>query len=226
MSFLGLSRLSAKVDAFAAKHKVTTFNVLTAAIATALTSYGDDESILMGSYWANRHRFWNKALVGLVADVVPLSIDVNRGWSVRDFVVSTRQVIAEAFAYGDISPLATTGRIPVTFNPPRETVGKPCGPEAWINYVEDRQTNLTGDSDRAIDFDVPAAEFPGRGLPLIFFIRRSPGGLSGSIGFNENLLSNDEVERIARKTERALESMIDRPFAQVHEVIEDARTCI
>ncbi len=223
-TFPELSRLTAKVDALAAKHRVTTFSVLTAAVAIALTSYGDDESILMGSFWANRHRFWNKALVGLVADFVPLSLDVDRGRSVRDLVVATRQEIAQAFANGDISPMTTTGHIPMTFNPPREAAGTACGPEAWVNYVEGHE-NLAGRTDRAMDFELPPEEFPGRGAPLMFFMRRSRGALSGMVGFNKNLFANEEVERIARRAERAIESMVARPFGRVGEVIEDARSC-
>jgi hypothetical protein len=227
VDFAGLPALTPKIDAFAAKHKATTFSILAAAVAIALTSYGDGESILMTSMWGNRHRFWNKALVGLVVDFVPLSIDASRSRSVLDFVISTRQVIAEAFVNGDISPLLTAGSIPTTFNPPRKAVGTRCGPEVLINYVEGRGTTLTGGADRAMDFESQEGEFPARdGLVLQFFIRRSRAGLTGTIEFNNNLLSSDEAERIARKTERAIETLADQPFAKVRDVAEMASSCI
>ncbi|GAA2667173.1 hypothetical protein GCM10010412_044540 [Nonomuraea recticatena] len=196
--------LAGRVERLAGRHRATPFMVLTAAYQALLSRHSGQRDLLVGAVFAGRDRVELEPVVGYLAQTVVLRADLGGDPSFAELLTRTR---ADALAaMGRPGPPFERLDLPVdTLLPTMLVLHDRVSPPASFGGLEV--------SDFAAGYRQAKV-----GL-LLEGAWDDDGGLVLTFCHDTGLLDRAEVELLAARFVRLLESAVDRP----HEAVSDLR---
>ncbi|MEU4329170.1 amino acid adenylation domain-containing protein [Nonomuraea dietziae] len=196
--------LAGRVERLAGRHRATPFMVLTAAYQALLSRHSGQRDLLVGAVFAGRDRVELEPVVGYLAQTVVLRADLGGDPSFTELLTRTR---ADALAaMGRPGPPFERLDLPVdTLLPTMLVLHDRVSPPASFGGLEV--------SDFAAGYRQAKV-----GL-LVEGAWDDDGGLALTFCHDTGLLDRAEVELLAARFVRLLESAVDRP----HEAVSDLR---
>ncbi|MEV4068054.1 condensation domain-containing protein, partial [Nonomuraea dietziae] len=196
--------LAGRVERLAGRHRATPFMVLTAAYQALLSRHSGQRDLLVGAVFAGRDRVELEPVVGYLAQTVVLRADLGGDPSFAELLTRTR---ADALAaMGRPGPPFERLDLPVdTLLPTMLVLHDRVSPPASFGGLEV--------SDFAAGYRQAKV-----GL-LVEGAWDDDGGLALTFCHDTGLLDRAEVELLAARFVRLLESAVDRP----HEAVSDLR---
>jgi amino acid adenylation domain-containing protein len=91
------SEFSLELDRFSQKHNVTMFMSLLASLALLAERYTGKKDLCIGTTTSGRPLPELEGLIGFFINILPLRIQVNEGWTVRDYMAEVRKLTVAAF---------------------------------------------------------------------------------------------------------------------------------
>jgi amino acid adenylation domain-containing protein len=91
------SEFAVELDRFSQKHNVTMFMSLLASLALLAERYTGKQDLCIGTTTSGRPLPELEGLIGFFINILPLRIQLNDGWTVRDYMAEVRKLTVSAF---------------------------------------------------------------------------------------------------------------------------------
>lgn len=91
------SEFSLELDRFSQKHNTTLFMSLIASLALVAGRYTGRRDVCIGTTTSGRPLPELEGLIGFFINILPLRIQIDQGWSVRDYMAEVRKLTLSAF---------------------------------------------------------------------------------------------------------------------------------
>ncbi len=196
--------LTTALKRFAQTEHATEFMVFVSALQALLHAYTHSEDIIVFASCAARNRPELRDMIGLVANVLPLRIDLAGNPSFRELLQRVRGVILDAFAHQELpfariieflTPIGnhrhdSLFQVMVVYQ--NAPVSAQILPHLTLSPVD--------------DIDNGAARFP-----LLFDIADTKDGLRGSVKYRPDILPETTADRLLKDFRFALETVLANP---------------
>jgi len=207
-------QLHAALLALARRNDVTLFMLLQAAFAILLSRLGAGDDIPLGTPVAGRTDEALDNLIGFFVNTLVLRTDLTDNPTFTQLLHRTRETDLHAFAHQDL-PFE---RLVEALNPPRSTTRHPLFQTMIVLQNHGREDM------RLHDLQVAVEQFPTRRAKCDLMLAAgelhddddgSPAGISGALEYAVDLFDHATVEEFARRLERVLRAVVDRPDAPI-----------
>jgi amino acid adenylation domain-containing protein len=214
--------LSAQINDFCQRERMTPFQLLLAAYAVLLMRYTGQEDIILGCPFANRSRPELDGLVGLFVNTLPIRLNLQGNPVVREFLNQVRTVMWDAFTWqaapfealvSELSPERDLSRTPVF--------------QVVINLrnVPKRLTSIQGlEMENILRENAPS--------PFdisLEFDEYKDGTLDASLQYNVDLYDENSIIHMAAHYQNLLGELLmktDRPLAELEMLMPSERNRI
>ncbi|WP_227982415.1 amino acid adenylation domain-containing protein [Nocardia spumae] len=198
-----------ELQAVAARHGVTMFMVLHAALAALLHRVSTEDDITVGTPIAGRGDQALDPMVGMFVGTLVLRTPVGGGESFAELLHAVRDRDLEAFAHADV-PFE---RLVEVLNPARSQAHHPMFQVMLsVRNQPVRNLELPGLSIEACDADPGIAKFDLQfTLTESWTAQREPGGITISVNFARDLFGEDSATRLGERFARLLRAVAANP---------------
>ncbi|MEV5650846.1 amino acid adenylation domain-containing protein [Nocardia sp. NPDC052254] len=202
-----------RLQAVAARHGVTMFMVLHAALATLLHRISAEEDITVGTPIAGRGHQALDGLVGMFVGTLVLRTPVAGAQSFADLLSAVRDADLEAFAHADV-PFE---RLVEVLNPARSQSHHPMFQVMLsVRNQPVRTLELPGLRVDALDADPGIAKFDLQfTLTESWTAQREPAGITVSVNFARDLFTEAGAARLGARFTRLLGAAAANPALPV-----------
>jgi len=192
--------LTARLKALAKDSGATMFTVMIAAFHNLLAKLGGGRDIVIGTPVAGRPRLEFQSIIGMFVNTLPIRTKSTDEESFLDFLNRLKTIVMETFDNQEYSYEALIEDLKPERNPSRN-------PLFDVYFVmQNIDMGLTGSMEKFIEFDSETAKFD-----LTVVARETPEGLLMEWEYAEALYHRSSIERIARRFERLITSLVENP---------------
>ncbi len=186
----------------------TLYMTLLAAFQVLLSRSTGQTDIVVGGSVANRNMPGTEGLIGYLANIVPLRVDLSGGPSFREVLRRVRETALEAYAHQEL-PL---GMLIEELMPERSLGHAPIFQVIFtLTDALGEQFGMTGLTTRVSEIDTGTAKYD---LSLLLAEGRD-GGVQGRLEYSTELYEGWRVEGMVRQLVEVLEQVVARPEERV-----------
>jgi amino acid adenylation domain-containing protein len=212
------AHLSAALQAFSRRERVTTYITALAAFAVLLGLYTGREDIVVGTPVAGRNRLELEALIGLFLNTLVLRVDLRGDPSFRDLLARVREVAVDAYSNQDVP----FDRLVEELRPERNLGRNPLF-QVLFQFVKPHSED--GVARATVDLESVPFERGTAILDLSFHLWDSASGIAALIEYSTELFEAATIERLFNHFVELLSAVIaqpDRPLSNIS--IHDAKS--
>ncbi|EAU61729.1 linear gramicidin synthetase subunit D, partial [Stigmatella aurantiaca DW4/3-1] len=192
----------------AREENATLYMALLAAFQVLLSRSTGQADIVVGGSVANRNMPGTEGLIGYLANIVPLRVDLSGEPSFREVLRRVRETALEAYAHQEL-PL---GMLIEELMPERSLGHTPIFQVIFtLTESFDDQFGMTGLATQVSEIDTGTAKYD---LSLLLAEGRD-GGVRGRLEYSTELYDRPKVEGLVRQLKEVLEQGVARPGERV-----------
>lgn len=183
---------------------VTTFTLALAAYKALLYRYTGQETVLVGSTFANRERPELQNMVGYLLNLIVLSTDVSGDPTFREQLRRERETVLGGFANQDLP----FGKLVQALRPTQDASRNPIVQHSliYLDFPELTVMETLGLSARHLDIDNGASRFD-----MTLAMTETPRGYEVDIEYPTDLYRRERIERMTKHLENILEAVVVNP---------------
>jgi amino acid adenylation domain-containing protein len=183
---------------------VTMFTLALAAYKALLYRYTSQETILVGTTFANRNRPELQNMVGYLLNLIVLSTDVSGNPTFRELLQRERATVLEGFANQDLP----FGKLVQELRPVQDASRNPIVQHSliYLDFPELRVMETLGLTAKHLDIDNGASRFD-----MTLAMTETAEGYEVDIEYPTDLYRRERIERMTKHLENILESVVVDP---------------
>jgi len=186
---------------------VTLYMSLLGAFDVMLWRYSGQEDIVVGTPIANRSRAEVEGVIGFFVNTLVMRVEVKGEASYRELLKKVKEVALGAYANQDV-PFE---KLVEELQPDRDFSLSPIFQVMFA--VHNRPT--AGLDLRGLKLETLASEYETSKFDLTLTLTDHTEVLEGAIRYNTDLFKEDTIQRMARRFERLITSIVDSPDSSV-----------
>ncbi|MHA2405206.1 MAG: amino acid adenylation domain-containing protein [Candidatus Hermodarchaeia archaeon] len=191
------------------KHeRCTTFMTVLAIFNTLLHRYTAQDSVIVGTPFANRTRPETESMIGLFLNMLVLNTDMAGDPTFRELLAQVREVTLEAYSNTDV-PFE---RLVEALQPQRVLSQSPIF-QVLIEMAPKNVLDLEGLTVTSLNVDNGSAQFD-----LSLRLEESLEGLEGHFEYNIDLFNSSTIDRIAGHFQAILRAVVSNPEVHISEI--------
>ncbi len=190
---------------------VTMFTLALAAYKALLYRYTSQETVLVGTTFANRNRPELQNIVGYLLNLIVLSTDLSGNPTFRELLQRERVTVLEGFANQDLP----FGKLVQELRPAQDASRNPIVQHSLI-YLDFPELNIMetlGLTAKHLDIDNGASRFD-----MTLAMTETEHGYEVDIEYPTDLYRRERIERMTRHLENILESVVADPTQRLSEL--------
>lgn len=190
---------------------VTMFTLALAAYKALLYRYTSQETVLVGTTFANRNRPELQHMVGYLLNLIVLSTDVSGNPTFRDLLQRERTTVLEGFANQDLP----FGKLVQELRPTQDASRNPIVQHSliYLDFPELTIMETLGLTAKHLDIDNGASRFD-----MTLAMTETDGGYEVDIEYPTDLYRRERIERMTKHLENILESVVEDPGLRLSEL--------
>jgi amino acid adenylation domain-containing protein len=190
---------------------VTMFTLALAAYKALLYRYTNQETILVGTTFANRNRPELQNMVGYLLNLIVLSTDVSGNPTFRDLLKRERETVLEGFANQELP----FGKLVQELRPTQDASRNPIVQHSliYLDFPELRVMETLGLTATHLDIDNGASRFD-----MTLAMTETEQGYEVDIEYPTDLYRRERIERMTKHLEQLLESVVADPAQRLSEL--------
>jgi len=190
---------------------VTMFTLALAAYKALLYRYTNQETILIGTTFANRNRPELQNMVGYLLNLIVLSTDLSGNPTFRDLLERERATVLEGFANQDLP----FGKLVQELRPTQDASRNPIVQHSliYLDFPELTVMETLGLTAKHLDIDNGASRFD-----MTLAMTETEHGYEVDIEYPTDLYRRERIERMTRHLENILESVVADPTQRLSEL--------
>jgi amino acid adenylation domain-containing protein len=190
---------------------VTMFTLALAAYKALLHRYTGQETIIVGSTFANRDRPELQNMVGYLLNLIVLDTDVSGDPTFSELLVREREGVLGGFANQDLP----FGKLVQALRPAQDASRNPIVQHSliYLDFPELTVMETLGLNARHLDIDNGAARFD-----MTLAMTETPRGYEVDIEYPTDLYRRERIERMTRHLENILEGVVANPGLRLSEL--------
>jgi amino acid adenylation domain-containing protein len=190
---------------------VTMFTLALAAYKALLYRYTNQETILVGTTFANRNRPELQNMVGYLLNLIVLSTDVNGNPTFRDLLQRERATVLEGFANQDLP----FGKLVQELRPTQDASRNPIVQHSliYLDFPELTIMETLGLTAKHLDIDNGASRFD-----MTLAMTETDEGYEVDIEYPTDLYRRERIERMTKHLENILETVVADPARRLSEL--------
>ena len=190
---------------------VTMFTLALAAYKALLYRYTNQETILVGTTFANRNRPELQNMVGYLLNLIVLSTDVSGNPTFRDLLQRERATVLEGFANQDLP----FGKLVQELRPTQDASRNPIVQHSliYLDFPELTVMETLGLTAKHLDIDNGASRFD-----MTLAMTETEDGYEVDIEYPTDLYRRERIERMTKHLENILESVVADPAQRLSEL--------
>jgi alpha-ketoglutarate-dependent taurine dioxygenase len=204
------SELTERMKALCREEGATLFMGLLAAFQTFLHALSQQETIIVGSPIAGRHRVETEALIGFFVNTLVLRSDFYGNPTFREMLGRARETALEAYAHQDM-PFE---RIVEVVRPPRDPSRNPIFQVNFrVQGGPPPSLTLPGLKLEMLEIETNTSKFD-----LAFELRVNPDSFGGYIEYNTQLFHEKTIVQMSQEFEALLGALLNEPDRPLKEM--------
>ncbi|HKR12635.1 MAG TPA: amino acid adenylation domain-containing protein [Pyrinomonadaceae bacterium] len=190
---------------------VTMFTLALAAYKALLYRYTAQETVLVGTTFANRNRPELQNMVGYLLNLIVLSTDLSGNPTFREVLRRERATVLEGFANQDLP----FGKLVQELRPVQDASRNPIVQHSliYLDFPELTVMETLGLTARHLDIDNGASRFD-----MTLAMTETEQGYEVDIEFPTDLYRRERIERMTSHLESILESIVVDPAQRLSEL--------
>ncbi len=190
---------------------VTMFTLALAAYKALLHRYTSQETILVGTTFANRNRPELQNMVGYLLNLIVLSTDLSGNPTFRELLQRERATVLEGFANQDLP----FGKLVQELRPVQDASRNPIVQHSliYLDFPELRVMETLGLTAKHLDIDNGASRFD-----MTLAMTETDQGYEVDIEYPTDLYRRQRIERMAKHLENILESVVVDPTQRLSDL--------
>ena len=204
-------RLLDALRELARREGVTMFTLALAAYKALLYRYTGQETILVGSTFANRDRPELQNMVGYLLNLIVLSTDMSGNPTFRELLRRERESVLGGFANQDLP----FGKLVQELRPAQDASRNPIVQHSliYLDFPELTVMETLGLNAKHLDIDNGASRFD-----MTLAMTETPRGYEVDIEYPTDLYRRERIERMTRHLENLLEGVAADPGRRLSEL--------
>ncbi|PYP83917.1 MAG: non-ribosomal peptide synthetase [Blastocatellia bacterium AA13] len=208
--FILSEELTAGVKRTARKGGATLFMTLTAAFNVLLSRYSGQREIAIGADVANRNRREIENLIGFFVNMLVIRTDLNGSPTFSELLSRVREVTLSAYGHQDV-PFE---KLVAAIQPERAMSHTPLFQVVFdLQNTPREPLKLPGLSFEWVDIRGCSAKFD-----VVLNMMEAGNQLGGAFIYNTDLFEAKTIERMGRRFERLLESVVENSECAIDEL--------
>lgn len=190
---------------------VTMFTLALAAYKALLYRYTSQETILVGTTFANRNRPELQNMVGYLLNLIVLSTDLSGNPTFRELLQRERVTVLEGFANQDLP----FGKLVQELRPTQDASRNPIVQHSliYLDFPELTIMETLGLTAKHLDIDNGASRFD-----MTLAMTETDGGYEVDIEYPTDLYRRERIERMTVHLENILGSIVADPRRRLSEL--------
>ena len=190
---------------------VTMFTLALAAYKALLYRYTNQDTILVGTTFANRNRPELQNMVGYLLNLIVLSTDVSGNPTFRELLQRERATVLEGFANQDLP----FGKLVQELRPTQDASRNPIVQHSliYLDFPELTVMETLGLTAKHLDIDNGASRFD-----MTLAMTETGEGYEVDIEYPTDLYRRERIERMTKHLENILESVVADPAQRLLEL--------
>ncbi|HEY0726767.1 MAG TPA: amino acid adenylation domain-containing protein [Pyrinomonadaceae bacterium] len=190
---------------------VTMFTLALAAYKALLYRYTSQETILVGTTFANRNRPELQNMVGYLLNLIVLSTDLSGNPTFRELLQRERATVLEGFANQDLP----FGKLVQELRPVQDASRNPIVQHSliYLDFPELRVMETLGLTAKHLDIDNGASRFD-----MTLAMTETAEGYEVDIEYPTDLYRRERIERMTKHLENILESVVVDPTQRLSDL--------
>ncbi len=190
---------------------VTMFTLAMAAYKALLYRYTTQETLLIGTTFANRNRPELQNMVGYLLNLIVLSTDLAGNPTFRELLQRERVTVLEGFANQDLP----FGKLVQELRPAQDASRNPIVQHSliYLDFPELTIMETLGLTAKHLDIDNGASRFD-----MTLAMTETEAGYEVDIEYPTDLYRRERIERMTRHLENILESVVADPAQRLSEL--------
>ena len=212
------AELTAQLRELARAEGATLYTAMLAAWQTLLFRHTHREDLIVGTPVSGRGRQELEGVVGYFANALPIRTRFRPLETFRELLAETRQAVLDAVAHGEYPLALLLEELGIERDPSRP-------PLFQTTFVWDQRRGVAapGAAGDPLYTDRFSSEQRGANYDISLTVYDVSGPLRLALAYNTDLFHSDDVRGLARRFERLLRSIAERPDSALdHVTIEDA----
>lgn len=200
----------ASIQALGAKHNVTNFSFVLAALNVLFHKYSAQDEIILGVPYAGRDREQLENIMGFFLNMLPIAADFSLERTFSDLVKKTMSDLMEAVAHNDIHFEHLVETLNVTRHKNIHPVFQVM--VAYQNYMD------ASGPDRPVKF---RQVFANRGISeydLAFYIWEENGAMAGAVEYSTELFKRSTIARLLEHLKTIIAAAVSDPDIPVSRI--------
>lgn len=190
---------------------VTMFTLALAAYKALLYRYTSQETILVGTTFANRNRPELQNMVGYLLNLIVLSTDLSGNPTFRELLQRERATVLEGFANQDLP----FGKLVQELRPVQDASRNPIVQHSliYLDFPELKVMEMLGLTAKHLDIDNGASRFD-----MTLAMTETEQGYEVDIEYPTDLYRRERIERMTKHLENILESVVENPAQRLSDL--------
>ena len=190
---------------------VTMFTLALAAYKALLYRYTTQETILVGTTFANRDRPELQNMVGYLLNLIVLSTDLSGNPTFRELLQRERATVLEGFANQDLP----FGKLVQELRPVQDASRNPIVQHSliYLDFPELTVMETLGLTAKHLDIDNGASRFD-----MTLAMTETEQGYEVDIEYPTDLYRRERIERMTKHLENILESIVTDPTQRLSDL--------
>ncbi|HEX5890496.1 MAG TPA: amino acid adenylation domain-containing protein [Pyrinomonadaceae bacterium] len=190
---------------------VTMFTLALAAYKALLYRYTSQETILVGTTFANRNRPELQNMVGYLLNLIVLSTDLSGNPTFRELLQRERATVLEGFANQDLP----FGKLVQELRPVQDASRNPIVQHSliYLDFPELKVMETLGLTAKHLDIDNGASRFD-----MTLAMTETAEGYEVDIEYPTDLYRRERIERMTKHLENILESVVVDPTQRISDL--------
>lgn len=190
---------------------VTMFTLALAAYKALLYRYTAQETVLVGTTFANRNRPELQNMVGYLLNLIVLSTDLSGNPTFRELLQRERATVLEGFANQDLP----FGKLVQELRPVQDASRNPIVQHSliYLDFPELTVMETLGLTAKHLDIDNGASRFD-----MTLAMTETDQGYEVDIEFPTDLYRRERIERMTKHLENILESIVVDPTQRLSDL--------
>ena len=183
---------------------VTMFTLALAAYKALLYRYTSQETVLVGTTFANRNRPELQNMVGYLLNLIVLSTDLSGNQTFRELLQRERATVLEGFANQDLP----FGKLVQELRPVQDASRNPIVQHSliYLDFPELTVMETLGLTAKHLDIDNGASRFD-----MTLAMTETESGYEVDIEYPTDLYRRERIERMTKHLENILDSIVVDP---------------
>jgi amino acid adenylation domain-containing protein/non-ribosomal peptide synthase protein (TIGR01720 family) len=191
------------------QESATLFMTLLAAFVLLLSRWSGQNDVIVGSPIAGRKRKPVESMIGLFVNLLPLRTQMHKSMTFRQLLASVKKTTLDAFANQEVPFEKLAGAL----YGERHAAGQPL---QVIFAMQNQASGLpvvAGLKATVLEIESRTAKFD-----LLLEIFETDAGLSGRVGYAEDLFRVDTIERLIESFQTLVAAVTNNPDSNIYEL--------